>query len=110
MFREQPAANILVGAFWAESLIFAEVGAIAGAIQISGTANTHQIPFFVAACDYCLIGEELYAASAYLSKEPVLLASLVAQDWGKMVGVVLIVLGTIMVSVGSDSLTTLLSK
>ena len=59
MFREKPAANILVGAFWAESLVFAEVGATAGAIQISGTANTHQIPFFVAACDYCLIGEEL---------------------------------------------------
>jgi hypothetical protein len=110
MFREKPAANILVGAFWAESLIFAEVGSIAGAIQISGTANTHQIPFFVAACDYCLIGEELYAASAYLSKEPVLLASLVAQDWGKMVGVVLIVIGTIMFSVGSDSLKVLLSK
>ena len=33
---EKPAANILVGAFWAESLIFAEVGSIAGAIQISG--------------------------------------------------------------------------
>ncbi len=110
MFREKPAANILVGAFWAESLIFAEVGSIAGAIQISGTANTHQIPFFVAACDYCLIGEELYAASAYLSKEPVLLASLVAQDWGKMVGVVLIVVGTIMASVGNDALTALLSK
>lgn len=110
MFREQPAANILVGAFWAESLIFAEVGSIAGAIQISGTANTHQIPFFVAACDYCLIGEELYAASAYLSKEPVLLASLVAQDWGKMVGVVLIVVGTVMVSFGSNALKTLLTK
>ena len=66
MYREQPAANILVRAFWAESLIFAEVGAIAGALQIAGTANTHQIQFFVAACDYCLIGEELYAASAYL--------------------------------------------
>jgi len=110
MFREKPAANILVGAFWAESLVFAEVGATAGAIQISGTANTHQIPFFVAACDYCLIGEELYAASAYLSREPVLLGSLVVQDWGKMVGVILIVAGTLITSFGSDSLAALLAK
>ena len=105
----QPAANILVGAFWA-SLVFAEVGATAGAIQISGTANTHQNPFFVAACAYCLIGEELSAASAYLSREPVLLGSLVVQDWGKMVGVILIVAGTLITSFGSDSLAALLAK
>lgn len=110
MYREKPAANLLVGAFWAESLIFAEVGANAGAIQISGTANTHQIPFFVAACDYCLIGEELYAAGAYLTKEPVLLGSLVAQDWGKMVGVVLIVIGTVMASMKNPWLKNLLAK
>jgi hypothetical protein len=87
-------------------LIFAEVGAIAGAIHISGTANTAQIPFFVAAGDYCLIGEELYAASAYLSREPVLMGSLVAQDWGKMLGVVLIVLGVLFNSMGSTVIKT----
>ena len=83
MFREKPAANILVGAFWAESLIFAEVGSIAGAIQISYRQHPPD-PFFVAACDYCLIGESL-RCQRLPSKEPVLLASLVAQDWGKMV-------------------------
>jgi len=110
MYREKPAANLLLGAFWAESLIFAEVGATAGAIQIAGTAQTSQIPFFVAACDYCLIGEELYAASAYLTKEPVLLGSLVAQDWGKMVGVVLIVTGVILASLKNPALKNLMSK
>jgi hypothetical protein len=110
MHREKPAANLLLGAFWAESLIFAEVGANAGAIQIAGTANTAQIPFFVAACDYCLIGEELYAASAYLSKEPVLMGSLVAQDWGKMLGAVLITIGALITSAGSSALKDLLAK
>ena len=110
MHREKPAANLLLGAFWAESLIFAEVGAIAGAIQISGTANTAQIPFFVAACDYCLVGEELYAASAYLSKEPVLMGSLVVQDWGKMFGVLLIVAGTWLASMKNPVLKDLLLK
>ena len=41
-----------------------------------------QLPFFVAACDYTLIGEELFAASAYLSREPKLLGSLKGQDIG----------------------------
>lgn len=110
MYREKPAANILIGAFWAESLIFAEVGASAGAIQIAGTANTHQIPFFVAACDYALIGEEIYAASAYLTKDPVLMGSLIAQDWLKMVAAVLIVLGAVLQTAKITFLKDLLAK
>lgn len=110
MYRENPAANLLLGAFWAESLIFAEVGAIAGAIQIAGTANTHQIPFFVAACDYCLIGEELYAASAYLTREPILVGSLVAQDWGKMFAAVVMVVGTILATFNVTWLKDIMGK
>jgi hypothetical protein len=110
MAREHVATNVMMGAFWAESLIFAEAGAISGAIQIAGTANTHQIPFFVAACDYALIGEELYAASAYLSKDPVLIGNLVGQDFGKIFGVVIILIGTIMATMGNNSLSALMKK
>ncbi len=110
MHREKPAANLLLGAFWAESLIFAEVGATAGAIQIAGTANTHQIPFFVAACDYALIGEELYAASAYLTKEPILLGSLVVQDWGKMFAAAAIIIGTLLQTAGVTVLKDIMAK
>lgn len=39
MTREKAAANIMMGAFWAESLLMAEAGAHAGAIQVAGTAN-----------------------------------------------------------------------
>jgi hypothetical protein len=90
MVREKPAANFFVGMFWAESLILAETGATTGAIQIAGTDSVSQLPFFITACDYTLIGEELYAASAYLSREPLLLGSLAGQDYGKMI--ILIVL------------------
>ncbi len=83
MLRERPATNFYLGKFYAESLILAETGAVAGSIQISGTDEVTQIPFFVVACDYTLIGEELYAASAYLGREPVLLGTLKAQDYGK---------------------------
>ena len=90
MVREKPAANFFIGMFWAESLILAETGATTEAIQIAGTDSISQLPFFITACDYTLIGEELYAASAYLSREPLLLGSLAGQDYGKMI--ILIVL------------------
>jgi len=72
-----------MGAFYAESLVLAETGAATGAIQIAGTDQVTQLPFFITACDYTLIGEELYAASAYLSREPLLLGSIKGQDWAK---------------------------
>ena len=93
MVREKPAANFYLGTFYAESLILAETGHSVGAIQIAGTAMPSQLPFFIAACDYTLIGEELFAASAYLSREPRLLGSLLGQDWGKVIILVLILLG-----------------
>ena len=52
-----------------------------------------QLPFFVAACDYTLIGEELFAASAYLSGEPKQLGSLKGQDVGKIIAMAAILLG-----------------
>jgi len=85
MVREKPAANFLIGWFKAESLIIAETGAMTGAIQIAGTDSISQLPFFVTACDYTLIGEELYAASAYISKQPLLLGAIKGEDWGKVV-------------------------
>ncbi len=94
MVREKPATVFLLGAFMAESLILAETGNSVGAIQIAGTARPAQLPFFVAACDFTLIGEELFAASAYLSGEPRALGSLKGQDVGKAIGMAAIVLGT----------------
>jgi hypothetical protein len=83
ILREKPATNIYLGYFAAESLLLAETGVMAGSIQIAGTDQVSQLPFFVVACDYTLIGEELYAASAYLGREPLLLGTLKAQDYLK---------------------------
>lgn len=96
--REKVAASFLFGAFFAESLIFAEVGQQVGAIQVAGTTETNQIPFFIAACDYVIIGDEFYAASAYLSRDPTLLGSIVGQDYCKLLLLAIILLGLIGVS------------
>ena len=93
MVREEPAACIYMGGFYAESLILAETGNYIGAIQVAGTAMPSQLPFFVAACDYTLIGEEFFAASAYLSGDPLQIGSLKGQDWGKFVSVIVLVIG-----------------
>lgn len=103
ILREKPATIFYLGMFWAESLILAETGAQAGAIQIAGTDSVTQIPFFIAACDYTLMGEELYAASVYLSKEPILMSTLKAQDISKLIIAALIVIGSILFTYGNTS-------
>lgn len=110
MNREKVATNIMMGAFWAESLLFAEGGFAAGSIQVAGTANTHQLPFFIAACDYTLIGEELFAAGAYLSQDPMQTGSLAVQDLGKIAAVLLILIGTITTTVEWNVICDFLAK
>ena len=101
MVREKPAACFYMGAFFAESLILAETGNTIGAIQIAGTAMPAQLPFFVAACDYTLIGEEFFAASAYLSGEPDQLGSLKGQDVGKIIVAAGIIIGVSLLTLGT---------
>ena len=85
MMREKPAACFYLGKFYAESLILAETGNSIGAIQIAGTGSAAQVPFFVTACDYTLIAEEFFAASAYLSNNPDLLGTIKGQDLVKLI-------------------------
>lgn len=108
MVREKPATNFLIGAFFAESLILAETGQSTGAIQIAGTSYVTQLPFFVTTCDYTLLGEELFAASAYLSREPTLLGSIKAQDVTKAILLVFIALGIALLVFGLDVIRPLL--
>jgi hypothetical protein len=108
MLRERPAANLYLGAFFAESLILAETGFQTGAVQIAGTANIHQLPFFVVACDYTLIGEEFYAATAYLSREPVLVGTLKGIDLMKVVLMLILVAGALLETFGIVTLTDFL--
>ncbi|MDP2857977.1 MAG: hypothetical protein Q8P50_08375 [Bacillota bacterium] len=108
--RERVAANFMFGNYYHEAIIFAEAGNAVGAIQIAGTANLHQLPFFVASCDYTLIGEEIFAAGAYLSGNSTQLGFLIGQEVGKATAVVLIVLGTILACANQSFLANLLKK
>ena len=91
--RERAATCFLFGSFAAESLILGEAGQQVGAMQVAGTISNEQVPFFITTCDYTLIGEELYAAGAYLSQESSQLGGLRGQDVAKVFALGTIFLG-----------------
>ncbi|MDR2337240.1 MAG: hypothetical protein LBE20_01150 [Deltaproteobacteria bacterium] len=97
--RENVGGAFLFGTYAAESLILASAGQEIGAMQVAATTSNEQIPFFITTCDYTLIGEELFAAGAYLSQDPVQTGSLKAQDIIKSSLLVLIIVG-VLISTG----------
>jgi hypothetical protein len=106
--RERPAANIMIGPFYAESMLFAETFNRIGSIQLAGTARGYQIPFFAVICDYLLIAEEIYAAGAYLSGDPVQVGTTRGQDYGKIVALILMILGILATAAGSSAINSLM--
>jgi hypothetical protein len=97
--REQCACAFFFGSFDWTSLLMTEPGHRAGAIQIAGDSQIPQIPFFIASCDYTLIGEELFAASAYVSDDATLKGSLAAQDRCKLLLLAIVLLGIVLMTV-----------
>jgi hypothetical protein len=106
--RERRSANIMIGPFYAKARLFAETFNRIGSIQLAGTARGYQIPFFAVICDYLLISEEIYAAGAYLSKDPIVSGTIMGQDYGKIVAFILMLLGVISSTFGSSIITDLL--
>jgi hypothetical protein len=101
IIREKPGAIFWQGYFFAESLILAETGHRVGAIQIAGTVAITQLPFFIAACDYTLIGEEMYAASCYLKPEPHMLGSLKGEDLAKAIINIFLIIVVVIATIGA---------
>jgi hypothetical protein len=106
IMRDRVAACFFMGEFYAESLIFAETANRVGAIQVASSTELTQTAFFIAACDYVLIGDEFYAASAYLTRQPVLVGSLVGQDWCKLAIMAMILAGVAVNSATVEMKTT----
>jgi hypothetical protein len=110
LHQEQVASSILAGLYMGEALLIAESAASQGIMQVAITASVTQIPFFVAACDYTIIGEELFAAGAYVSGDKSRLGGIVGQDYFKLAIMALIILGTFMTSVGSSRVQDFITK
>jgi len=110
MYRERVAANFLFGGHAAEALILAETGTTVGAMQVSGSTNVYQLPMFLVACDYTLIGEDQLAAAAYLSPDPAQKGIIFGQDIAKLICVALIVIGSVLLTFGSKLMAQFLAS
>ncbi len=108
--REKPASAIMLGYLAYESVVLAEAGNAIGAMQISGTTNSYQIPFLMASTDYCLIMEELYAASAQIQGDRFALGALKGEDVLKFVVLGIMALGMLLAFTGSTFLVELLGR
>lgn len=89
MAHERLMANVMIGAFddyqsgggfGDEFLLIGEPGARRNMLQVIGTSNPAALPFVYATSSHPLIGEEIYAAGAYLNARRGHVGSLLAQD------------------------------
>lgn len=108
--RERAAANIMIGAFYGETMLIAESGVHAGAVQIMGTVRMYQLMFMAVVADYLLIGEEMFAAGAYIAKDRVRLGAVKGQDHVKIGVIAYLVLAVVGVVIGNRYLLELLTK
>lgn len=94
--HENVFANVVVGSFGDEFLLIAEPPAQKATPQIGGTTSPEVLPFVYTSVEHPLLGEEIYAAGAYLSRKPAHLSSLLAQDTVRAVIVITLILGAIL--------------
>lgn len=98
--RRDLATNIMVGSFGDEFLLIGETGAKLGHPQVAGGTSPVVLPFMYASAENLLMGEEIFAAGAYLSALPAHIGSLKAQDVVRLLFVALVIGGVILRTVG----------
>jgi hypothetical protein len=100
MYDEQVSATILAGHFGSEAALIADASERSEGLTLAGSDSIPAQAIFVAAAQEPLIGEELYAAGAYLNAGPLYASSLRAQDIFRWVLIVAMVAGGILKLVG----------
>ncbi len=98
--NEKPILHIAVGPFGYEFLILSEMANHQGIDQVAGSTDPAVLPFVYTSTDHNLLGEEVFAAGAYLSREPQALAGIIAQDVMRFILICGIALGVILKTLG----------
>ncbi|ABU58304.1 DUF6754 domain-containing protein [Roseiflexus castenholzii] len=89
--RQRLEASQLIGSFGYEVLLATEAGAQSGIPQVAGATTSTALPLIYLTADGTLIGEEIYAAEAYLSRAPEAHGRLLTHDALRTVTIVAIV-------------------
>lgn len=96
LYNRQPLeASQLVGAFGTEFLLLSEEGQERAIPQVAGTTSPAGLPLMILSTDSTLIGEEIFAAEAYLSSAAAPQARLMTQDALRTVILLLIIGGAV---------------
>jgi hypothetical protein len=73
-------ANVLAGSLGSEITLMAEAGQRKHLTQVAGSDRLQAQAAAYVMADHVLLGEELYGARAYLTKEPTAIAGLAVED------------------------------
>lgn len=90
----KPGMLVIMGDMLSDVIVSFETGSRIGAQLIGGCLRV--LPEMSVFADYLLIGEEIFAASAMISRNNRVVATLASQDWLKLICVTLMVLGVIL--------------
>ena len=77
---EKTSANIMAGVFGPEAAFITEQGSRQAVLQAAGAADVAPLAVMYPLVNHLMIGEEMFAASAYMDNLPVHTGSLLAQD------------------------------
>jgi hypothetical protein len=80
IYDQQVSANILIGSFGSEAALIADAAERTGSLSLGGSDNPTGQAILYATVQESLVGEELYAAGAYLQAGPAHQASVQVQD------------------------------
>ena len=98
--RQKIEASQLIGSFGQEFLLIGEDGAQRGVPQLGGAVTTTALPLIYLTTEGTLIGEEIYAAEAYLARAPAPLARLLTQDALRTAVIIAIILLLLLTAAG----------
>ena len=97
---EKIAVNLMFGDLGLESLTMAEEGNRVGAVGIAGSTRISNVCFLAAAMDYTILSDELFAAAAYITYDPVEISVVTTSDIIKMAALILGLVGPVLYAVG----------
>ena len=100
MATEGCASLVMVGIFYTSCLVLLGASARARAMSIGGTARWIMMYAFGIAADYIFMMEDMYAASAIVSDDPLIKSTLAVEDIIKIVAVGLTIIGLLLISLG----------
>ncbi len=100
--REEVSGTFMLGRFSDEFLLAGDTLVRRGLPAVVGSSEIQALPLMAgtAGLENTLLGEEIYAAPAYLDHRPSHLASLQVQDWFRAGIIGLIILGTLAATFG----------